>query len=209
MLEIIFKVIHLIIAVVLHETAHGLAASKEGDPTPLRAGRISLNPLKHIDPFFTVLLPLLLILSGSPIVFGAAKPVPINPFYFKRGRLSFAIVSASGISINLLLAFIFSLLLFLFPHNTVLSTFFSVGVWLNIILAVFNAIPIPPLDGSRILYVFLNPSQRRTFDEIERYGYLILFIFLYFFGDIVFRIAMPIANIFFLIAKQMIKIGGI
>lgn len=208
MLEMIFKIIHLIIAVVLHETAHGLAAFKEGDPTPLKAGRISLNPLKHIDPFFTVFLPLILVLSGSPIVFGAAKPVPINPVYFKRGRLSFVLVSASGISINLALAFIFSLISFLFPHNQLVSSFFAVGVWLNIILTVFNAIPIPPLDGSRVLYAFLSPYKRRTFDNIERYGYLILFIFLYFFGDVIFRIAMPIANIFFLIAKQIVTFGG-
>lgn len=193
-----FKFVHLVIAVVSHEYLHGYAALKEGDRTALESGRLSLNPLRHIDIFFTIVFPALLILAGSPVVFGAAKPVPINPYRFKRGKKSMALVSSAGIAANLLLALLFSLLLGIFDA---FYDFFSIGIWINVILAVFNAIPIPPLDGSRILYPFIGADAQKLFRSLENYGFILIFLFVYYLGDFIFRIAVPIANIFFLISK--------
>lgn len=197
MIEFIFRLFHIIIAVVFHEVAHGFAAYIEGDETPKRAGRLSFNPLVHIDPFFTIIFPLLLIVAGSPVVFGGAKPVPVNPLNFRRGKLSDIIVSSAGIITNLALAVIFSLLLRFFPS---LSGFLIPGIIINVVLFAFNILPIPPLDGSRIVYPFLPYELKRVYLEIERYGFLIIFIFLYFFSGIIWNIIQPIVNILSLIA---------
>lgn len=199
--ELIYKAVQLLLAVVFHEAAHGYVAYLEGDLTAKRAGRLTLNPLKHIDPVFTVILPLLLILSGSPVIFGAAKPVPVNPYEMRRGMLSFALVSAGGLAANLILALVNSLLL---PFGGRLSDFFATGIWLNSFLFVFNALPIPPLDGSRIVYLFLSPRYRAIYDEVERYGILLVFAIIYFFGELVYRVASFVANIFFLVSKNII-----
>lgn len=148
-------------SMILHEIMHGVAALWQGDQTAKLSGRLSLNPLKHIDPMMTIVVPLLLALTGAP-VFGGAKPVPINTRNLKRGEFSFALVALAGPLTNFILAFIF-FLLFSFVRNTgYLGLLFSVGVSVNLGFMLFNLIPIPPLDGSRVLY-FLAPDFIREF----------------------------------------------
>lgn len=148
-------------SMILHEIMHGVAALWQGDQTAKLSGRLSLNPLKHIDPMMTIVVPLLLALTGAP-VFGGAKPVPINTRNLKRGEFSFALVALAGPLTNFILAFIF-FLLFSFVYNTgYLGLLFSVGVSVNLGFMLFNLIPIPPLDGSRVLY-FLAPDFIREF----------------------------------------------
>lgn len=200
MLELLHKIIHILLAVSFHEAAHGYAAYIEGDPTAKNAGRLTLNPIKHLDPVFSVLLPLLFVLSGSPVIFGGAKPVPINPYYFRRNKLSLFLVSAAGIMTNLILAFLNAVLMGIFPF---LFDFFATGIWINIFLFVFNALPIPPLDGSRIFMLLLPQNFQAIYRKAENYGLLLVFLFIYFLGDLIFFIAKPIANIFFFLGSSI------
>lgn len=164
------------LAIVIHEYAHGWVAYRLGDPTAKYAGRLTLNPLAHIDMMGTVLLPLLLILMGSPVIFGWAKPVPINFSLLRHPREDILKVSVAGIAANILLAFILSFLLKigLFPVNSYGWLFLNYGIFINIVLAVFNAIPIPPLDGSKILLGLLPRELAYSYMQLERYGFLIL-----------------------------------
>lgn len=191
-IDFILLIIIAIISIVLHEVAHGYAALTQGDPTARQAGRLTLNPLAHIDPFLTIILPGLLILSGSSIIFGGARPVPVNPYNFRHGVKSNAIVAASGPLTNFLLAVLFALLLRVFPYSSILLN----AVYLNIVLMVFNLIPIPPLDGSRVLELFLSPSARYQLRKIEPYGMLIIFLLIFVFGRFFWTIIGPIINFF-------------
>ena len=148
-------------SMILHEIMHGVVALWQGDQTAKLSGRLSLNPLKHIDPMMTIVVPLLLALTGAP-VFGGAKPVPINTRNLKRGEFSFALVALAGPLTNFILAFIFFLLFSLVCNTGYLGLVFSVGVSVNLGFMLFNLIPIPPLDGSRVLY-FLAPDFIREF----------------------------------------------
>lgn len=165
----------ILLSLSLHETAHAIAANKLGDPTAKNLGRITLNPIKHLDPIGFICM----VLCG----FGWANPVPINSRYFKKPRRDMAISAAAGPVSNVLLAFIFALLLrisyevlpgMIATENAlelanIWVTFLSIGVSLNITLAVFNLLPVPPLDGSRMLYVFLPPKQYFGVMKYERY----------------------------------------
>ena len=165
----------ILLSLSLHETAHAIAANKLGDPTAKNLGRITLNPIKHLDPIGFICM----VLCG----FGWANPVPINSRYFKKPRRDMAISAAAGPLSNVLLAFIFALLLKIsymvlpsmittdtaLEFANILVTFLSIGVSLNITLAVFNLLPVPPLDGSRMLYVFLPPKQYFGVMKYERY----------------------------------------
>lgn len=154
----IAMIVALVFSVVLHEMAHGYAANWLGDPTARLQGRLSGNPLVHIDPLMSVILPGLLILSGSPFVFGAAKPVPYNPYNFTNQKWGEAIVAAAGPLINIVIAVIFAVLVRFSEVLTLPETFVTLAVniiILNIFLALFNLVPIPPLDGSKILPRFL------------------------------------------------------
>ncbi len=147
-------VIALIISVVLHEMAHGYAANWLGDPTARLQGRLSANPLVHIDPLMSVIIPGLLVLSGSPFLFGAAKPVPYNPYNFTNQKWGEAIVAVAGPAMNIFLAIVFAALVHLSGALSLSETFVGLAiniVILNIFLALFNLVPIPPLDGSKIL----------------------------------------------------------
>jgi len=160
----------ILIAITFHEMAHGYAAEAMGDPTAKNAGRLSLNPLKHIDP--------LGFLSMVLFRFGWAKPVPINPMYFKDRKKGTIIVSLAGVVTNLILAFIgMAAYLAVVPiQNEILSTILQYLYFYNIIFAVFNIIPIPPLDGSQILMVFLPEKALPVYYKYQRFGMIAIFI---------------------------------
>lgn len=164
-------IIALVFSVVLHEMAHGYAANWLGDPTARLEGRLSANPLVHIDPLMSVILPGLLVISGSPILFGAAKPVPYNPYNFTNQKWGEAIVAAAGPAINIALAVIFAVLVRLADVLALSDTFVILSyqiVILNLFLAFFNLVPIPPLDGSKILPRFLPFDLRIRYEGLRR-----------------------------------------
>jgi|SRR5579862_1037306 len=177
-------ILPLVLAITLHEAAHGYAALRLGDDTALRMGRISMNPLHHIDPFGTLLLPALLLLSGSPMMFGWAKPVPVNFTRLHPLRVGMALVGAAGPGTNLVLAVISALLLHLIgfvPHagQEWLAANLENSVLINLVLAVFNMIPIPPLDGGRVAVGLLPRSLAMPLSRAERYTLPILMVALF------------------------------
>lgn len=169
-------------SMILHEMGHALVALWQGDQTAKLAGRISLNPLKHIDPMMTIIVPLLLAFWGMP-VFGGAKPVPINTRNLKHAEYSFALVAIAGPLVNFILAFIFYGI-FILAHNDWLQVLASAGVTVNLGFMLFNIIPIPPLDGSRVLYALAPDFVREIMKKMERYGFVIIYILLIFCGTL-------------------------
>ena len=183
---IAFEFIVLLFSAVLHEIAHGFMAEKLGDDTAKRAGRLTLNPLVHIDPFNSVLLPILLyVASGGSFFFAAAKPVPYDPRNLKHPRSGSAKIALAGPATNLLLAIVFGVAVragIFFSAPDIFVSLLAIIVYLNIALAIFNLIPIPPLDGSRVLFAAL-PQGRTTFRIayfMERYGIIFVFLFAFF-----------------------------
>jgi len=176
----ILSVIILILSVVIHEVAHGYAAYKLGDSTAHRAGRLSLNPLVHLSWFGSVFLPFLLISSGSPVVFGYAKPVPYNPYNLSNRRWGELIVALAGPASNLVLALIFGLLLRsgMIINPQILDIFVSIVI-VNLALMVFNLVPIPPLDGSKILYS-LFPEKQEIRNFLEKNSLVLVLVFIFF-----------------------------
>ncbi len=182
--ELIIKVsvwiLPLLLAITLHEAAHGYAAWKLGDDTAYRLGRVTFNPIRHIDPFGTLLMPALLLLgSGGRVMFGFAKPVPVNFRRLRNPRGDMVLVALAGPGTNLALAFISALLFHVvrFMPPMVDSWLFNNlynSVWLNVILAVFNMLPIPPLDGGRVAVGLLPDSLALPLARTERYGVLIV-----------------------------------
>lgn len=175
----------LILAVVLHEVAHGWVAEKLGDPTARQLKRITLNPLRHIDPFLTIIVPGLLILSGSSIVFGGAKPVPVNPIYFKDPRRGMLWVAIAGPVTNFILAAVFYVILLILKPIEVstlpavltlnlLIAWSAYSILINIVLGVFNLLPIPPLDGGRVVVGLLPEDLAYKYARLERYGFIIV-----------------------------------
>lgn len=184
----IFLVVILIFSVIIHEIAHGAMANYLGDPTAKLAGRLTLNPIKHLDPFGSIILPLILVvaasLAGGGIIFGWAKPVPVNPLNFRDRKYGDAKVALAGPGANLAMALIFGLILRFTPFLVrvpELYLMFSSIVFINILLAIFNLLPIPPLDGSHILFTFLPDSFRRFKMVMTQYGFFILLIIIFFF----------------------------
>lgn len=164
-------IIALVFSVVLHEMAHGYAANWLGDPTARLQGRLSGNPLVHIDPLMSVIIPGLLVLTHSPILFGAAKPVPYNPYNFTNQKWGEAIVAAAGPAMNVAIAIIFAVLVQNAEILNLSGTFVSLAIdiiMLNIFLAIFNLMPIPPLDGSKILPKFLPYRLAIGYDRIRQ-----------------------------------------
>ena len=184
-------IVPLLFAVTIHEVAHGYVAYKMGDNTAKLAGRLSLNPIKHLDFFGSFFLPLLLKLTGSAIIFGYAKPVPVNFSNFRNYRKSTIYVSSAGVLANFALAIISGLIFqiltyfqplwhasFLKPFALDLYQMLGYSVLINLVLAVFNLIPIPPLDGSKILAMLLPVSLRLQYARIERFGMIIIILLL-------------------------------
>ena len=168
----IAMIVALVFSVVIHEMAHGYAANWLGDPTARLQGRLSANPLVHIDPLMSVILPGLLILTGSPFLFGAAKPVPYNPYNFTNQKWGEAIVAAAGPAANIFIAVVFAALIYLSDILSLSDTFVTLAVqiiFLNIFLAFFNLVPIPPLDGSKILPKFLPFSLAMKYSQFRHF----------------------------------------
>ncbi|MFH1187012.1 MAG: site-2 protease family protein [Candidatus Levyibacteriota bacterium] len=183
MLSALTIVIVLVFSAILHEIAHGYVAERLGDPTARLLGRLTLNPKNHIDPIMSIMLPLLLIFSGSPVIFGAAKPVPVDPFNLRDGRKDLALVSLAGPLTNILIAIITSFILklaFMFPIGiaSILIPFLLVIVQINLLLAIFNLLPIPPLDGSKIFALLLPEKEANAYLSLGSIGFMILFFLL-------------------------------
>lgn len=169
----------LLFSAILHEVAHGFVAEKLGDPTARLAGRLTLDPRRHIDPMMSIFLPLILVLSGSPIIIGAAKPVPVDPFNLRDGRKDLALVSLSGPLTNILLAVAAAFIIRLFPFLQINWLLLQI-VHLNLLLAIFNLLPIPPLDGSKIFSLLLPEKTADAFLSLGSIGFLIIFFLLLF-----------------------------
>lgn len=184
-MELLFAIIILIFSIVIHEVSHGVMANHLGDPTAKYAGRLTLNPISHLDPIGSVLLPLFLVVTHSPFLVGWAKPVPINPYNFKDQKYGSAKSAAAGPAANLIIALFFGLLLRFLPFlggldSQLFRSFFTYIVDINLILAVFNLIPIPPLDGSHILFSFLPYSMEGLKITLSRWGTIILMFLIFF-----------------------------
>jgi Zn-dependent protease len=169
----IIALVILVFSAILHEIAHGYVAEHFGDPTARIMGRLTLDPRKHIDPIMSIALPLLLLISGSPIIIGGAKPVPVDPFNLRDGRKDLALVSLAGPLTNVAIAVIFSLIFRIFPSGII-----GLVVQLNLLLAIFNLIPIPPLDGSKIFSLLLPEKMADAYISQGTIGLILIFILL-------------------------------
>ena len=204
MLEYIIIILIFLFSVILHEVSHGSMAYYLGDPTAKNAGRLTLNPIKHLDPIGSILVPLILIISKAGIIFGWAKPVPINPLNLSHKKYGEAKVAIAGPLANILIAVLFGLLIRFIPwgyssFEINLISIFGYICWINLLLAIFNLIPVPPLDGSHILFALLPRSADEIKIFLSRYGFFILIFFIFF----LFRFVIPIINfIFTLIVGQ-------
>ncbi|MDP3784865.1 MAG: site-2 protease family protein [bacterium] len=182
MIDFIFSIAILIMSIVIHEVSHGVTANLLGDPTAKYEGRLTLNPLKHLDPFGSVLLPVVTYMIGG-FIFGWAKPVPYNPYNLKNQRWGPALVGGAGPASNILVALVFALVLRAVSVSAPASlvAILTTIVFINILLAVFNLVPIPPLDGSKVLFALL-PERFSNFQFfLEQYGFMILLLFIFVF----------------------------
>lgn len=186
-LSLIFQFIVFIFSVMVHEVSHGITAYRLGDDTAKKMGRLNLNPINHVDPFGSIFLPFILFLMQSPILFGWAKPVPYNPYNLKNPKTGSALIGLAGPLSNFSIAVIFGIFIrlvnslgasadFLVPLNL----FFNTIIFINLLLGVFNLVPIPPLDGSKILFALLPARYYRIQNFLETYGTWILLFFIVF-----------------------------
>jgi Zn-dependent protease len=188
----------VIFAITVHEVAHGWMAKKYGDNTAFAQGRLTLNPIKHIDLIGTIILPGILLLTGTGIIFGWAKPVPVNGRYFKNPRKDMAMVALAGPVSNLLMALGWALLarlgIMIHTESVTLPLAYmgSAGISINLVLALLNLIPIPPLDGSRIITAMLSHNMAYKYNQLEPYGFYLLLALMYF-GILGLILALPMA----------------
>ncbi|OHA51506.1 MAG: hypothetical protein A2Z62_00715 [Candidatus Terrybacteria bacterium RIFCSPLOWO2_02_42_20] len=218
-INFIFSIAILILSVVVHEVSHGYIAYLLGDPTAKRAGRLSMNPLKHLDLTGSFIVPLMLVLLKSSFVFGWAKPVPYNPYNLKNQKWGPGLVAISGPLSNFLIAGVFGLVALFLPLDQTAKTeiglaavngaaifgagyapalfyFSSMVVWINVFLGIFNLIPIPPLDGSKVLFSFLPYKWTNAQIFLEKYGFFILLFFLFSFSSVLLPVVFFLFRLF-------------
>lgn len=177
---IIFQIIALIFSAIIHEYMHGWMAFQLGDPTAKEAGRLTMNPIPHIDPIGSIFLPGLLVLSGAGIVFGWAKPVPFNPYNLRDQKYGGAKVAIAGPLGNLITALFFGLILRFAPITSpIFAAFLVIIVQINLLLMIFNLVPIPPLDGSKVIMPFLPHNIQVKYAQLERYGMFLVLAFVW------------------------------
>jgi len=197
-MQLLFLVLILLFSVVLHEVSHGYMASLLGDPTARLSGRLTLNPIKHLDPIGSIMLPLALVLLQAKFILGWAKPVPYNPYNLRGGRWGPAYVAAAGPLSNFLIALVFGLIARLgssydfFPLTAV--TILGAIVVINLTLGVFNLIPIPPLDGSKILFTLLPFRYHWVEQMITAYWIIAVLFVLFFFGNYIFWVVLSLST---------------
>lgn len=182
----IFYILILVMSIVIHEVSHGFVAEYFGDNTARNAGRLTLNPIKHLDMFGSVMLPVLLVLTHSPFLFGWAKPVPYNPDNLSHKKWGTLAVASAGVLSNFAIAIIFGIIIRLTSDLALPAGFYfitSIIVVINLALAIFNLVPIPPLDGSKILFSFLPESAFNFIITYERYSLVLLIIFIVLFSN--------------------------
>ncbi|MEK7463199.1 MAG: site-2 protease family protein [Patescibacteria group bacterium] len=184
----LYQIIVLIFLVIIHEVAHGLMAYRLGDNTAKELGRLTLNPIKHLELFGSFLVPLLFIITNSPFILGWAKPVPFNPYNLKNPKRDGALIALAGPLSNFLIAIIFGLIVRLMVVFTPIASspvlyniynLLNVVIFVSVLLAFFNLIPIPPFDGSRIVFAFLSGKAERFWLQMEQYGMLLIVLLLF------------------------------
>ena len=212
-MEQIVIIVALILSIVIHEMAHGYAANWLGDPTARLAGRLSGNPLVHLDPLGSVIIPGILYLSSVGLLFGWAKPVPYNPYNLRNRKWGEALVAAAGPAVNILLAAIFAGIIRFAGQLELSASFVEIAsyiVYINILLALFNMIPIPPLDGSKILAAVLPYQAQRQYRElttwVERHGLFATFAFIFIFIYVLWQ---PFSQLVFFIFSIFTGLGGL
>lgn len=193
---IILSIAILILSIIIHEVAHGYMADRLGDPTARLQGRLTLNPIKHIDPIGSILVPIVTSLGG--FTFGWAKPVPYNPYNLKNRRVGEFLIAAAGPASNILIALIFGLIIRSMMGEVMVPfiEIFAHIVLINIVLAVFNLIPIPPLDGSKLLFSFLPSQYGRLRQMLEMYAPILILIVVFFLWEAISPIIWPIFKVF-------------
>lgn len=192
-MDFLFSIAILIMSVVIHEVSHGYAASMLGDQTARYQGRLTLNPIKHIDPFGSVIVPAISYFLGG-FIFGWAKPVPYNPYNLRPGRWSEALVAAAGPASNISIAILFGLLIRVgIITNPAAVQITAMIVFINILLAVFNLVPIPPLDGSKLLFAFFPSSTFKLRGFFAQYGFIFILFFIFF----LWKFIAPVITIIF------------
>jgi len=192
-LEILLTIVFFALSVIIHEVSHGFIANKLGDPTAKLSGRLTLNPVSHIDPIGSILVPALLFFSGTKFLFGWAKPVPINPINFTNPKKDILKVSIAGPVSNLIIGFIAFVVWRLVPETLVLSSVMVNTFSLNIALAIFNMIPVFPLDGSKVLAGLLPYNLEYKYRQYEKYGtFILLFIIFTGLTGVIFQFFAPI-----------------
>ncbi|KKR91644.1 MAG: Transmembrane protein [Parcubacteria group bacterium GW2011_GWC2_42_12] len=194
-MDIIFSLIIILFSVIIHEYTHGWMADRLGDSTARDAGRLTLNPVAHIDLWGSILMPVLIFIgTGGGLIFGYAKPVPFNPYNLKDQKYGVAKVAIAGPLANLITALFFGLFLRFVPGlSLVLVSFLAMIVQINIVLLIFNLLPIPPLDGSKVLMPFLPYNLQTKLAQLEHYGFILVLLFV-FFG---FSLIIPVINFLF------------
>lgn len=192
-LSLIFYFVIIIPSSIIHEYAHGWMADRLGDPTARYAGRLTLDPRAHIDPWGTLIMPIVLFLgSGGRFMFAYAKPVPYNPYNLKNQKWGPVMVGLAGPTANLILACLFAVVIRLLPGLSI-TPFLAIIVYANVLLMIFNLVPIPPLDGSKLLYALLPDSANKIKMFFDRYGFVVLLLFV-FYG---FKFIQPIIDSLF------------
>lgn len=184
-MDFIFYFLVIIPSAIIHEYAHGWVADMLGDPTARYAGRLTVNPMAHIDLWGTILMPITLsVLTGGKFLFAYAKPVPYNPYNLKNQKWGPAMVALAGPAANFLLALAFAVLVRALPASN-FTSILAIIVYANIMLMIFNLVPIPPLDGSKILYALLPDSARGVKIFLDKHGFIILLFFIFFLFELI------------------------